>query len=129
MTCTDGPADPARMLAIDESSGRVLASRVVRADGFLSRLRGLLGRTGLEPGEALLLVPCGSIHTLGMRFPIDALFLDADGIVLRALPDLRPWRLPRPVKGATMVLEMAAGTLGPGGMPPGGRVRFDAPHA
>jgi uncharacterized membrane protein (UPF0127 family) len=117
------------MLAIDESSGRVLARRVVRADGFLSRLRGLLGRAGLEPGEALLLAPCSSIHTLGMRFSIDALFLDAEGNVLRAVPVLRPWRVPRPVKGATMVLELAAGTLGPGGMPSGGRVRFDAPHA
>ena len=129
LTCRDRPTDPPRMRAIDERSGRVLARRVVRAERFFSRLRGLLGRRSLEAGEALLLVPCGSIHTLGMRFSIDALFLDGDGVVLHALADLRPWRVPKGVRGARMVLELPAGTLAPGGTPPGSRVRFEAPHA
>jgi len=111
--------------AIDEGSGVVLATRVIRADTFLSRLRGLLGRTRLEPGEALLLAPCASIHTLGMRFPIDALFLDGGGQVLAALPRLAPWRVPAPVSGARMVLELAAGTLDAAGTAPGARVRFE----
>jgi len=112
------------MLAIDDTTGAILATRTRRADTFLARLRGLLGRSSLAEGEALLLDPCGSIHTLGMRFPIDALYLDADGTVLEALADLRPWRVPPPVRGARRVLELPAGALSRAGSARGHRVRF-----
>lgn len=112
------------MHAIDERSGAVLATRVRRADRFWTRLRGLLFRAALADDEGLLLVPCGSIHTVGMRFPIDALFLDGDGVVLHALHRVPPWRIPPPVRGARMVLELAAGTLARHGTGPGDRVRF-----
>ena len=53
-----------------------MASRVVRAETAGTRAKGLLGRAGMDPGEALWIVPCSSIHTFFMRFPIDVLFLD-----------------------------------------------------
>jgi uncharacterized membrane protein (UPF0127 family) len=62
------------------------------ADRPFSRLRGLIGRRGLVPGEGLLLKPTPSIHTWFMRFPIDAVFLDADLRVLGVSPELPPWR-------------------------------------
>jgi uncharacterized protein len=114
--------------AVDRTTGAVLAARTVRADRFLPRLIGLLGRAGLAQGEGLLLEPCSSIHTLGMRFPIDVLFLDAEGAVLRALRDVAPWRVPAPVRGARMVLELPAGTLARTGTIDGNLVLLAAPQ-
>src|SRR5918995_6042784 len=70
-----------------------LASRASLADSFWRRLRGLLGRDGLRAGEGLVIVPCTSVHMLGMRFPLDVLHLDRSGTVLRALPNLKPGQL------------------------------------
>ncbi len=75
------------------------------------RMRGLLGRDHLEPDRALWIRPCKSIHTFGMRFVIDAAFLDREGRVVRAYPALAPSRLTRVVWSAAGVLELAAGVL------------------
>ena len=88
--------------------GRVVLERCAVADGFLTRLRGLLGRRGLEAGEGLLLSPSSSVHTVFMRFPIDVVFLDRGLRVLGVVPNLRPWRLAGR-RGARHVLELAAG--------------------
>src|SRR5207237_1433735 len=73
--------------------------------------RGLLGRSGLPQGEALLIEPCASIHTLFMRFPIDAVFLSRELLVVRAISALRPWRATRFHRGAAMAVELPEGTL------------------
>jgi uncharacterized membrane protein (UPF0127 family)/CheY-like chemotaxis protein len=78
------------------------------ADGPLSRMRGLLGRSGLANGEGMLLSPAPSIHTAFMRFPIDAVFLDRELQVLGIVEQLRPWRVASRRK-ARAVLELAAG--------------------
>ena len=67
---------PALSAALDENSLTVVAERVKRADTFATRLVGLLGRAGLQEDEGLWISPCRGIHTMGMRFAIDALFLD-----------------------------------------------------
>jgi uncharacterized membrane protein (UPF0127 family) len=61
---------------VNQSSDAVLAERVSLANTFVARARGLLGREGLVPGEGLVIEPCGSVHTVGMAFPIDVLHLD-----------------------------------------------------
>jgi uncharacterized membrane protein (UPF0127 family) len=71
-------------------------------------MKGLLGRGSLGDGEGLLLRPAGSIHTAFMRFPIDAVFLDADLEVLRVESNLRPWRISAQ-RGAKAVVELPAG--------------------
>jgi len=78
------------------------------ADGFFSRMRGLLGRRNLPDEGCLLIRPAGSIHTFFMRFPIDALFLDKELRVLAVSSDLQPWRVAWR-RGASVVVEMAAG--------------------
>ncbi len=83
--------------------------RIEVADRPLDRMRGLLGRDGLADGEGLLLRPAGSIHTFFMRFPIDAVFLDEDLVVLGTSEHLGPWATAGR-KGAKAVLEVAAGT-------------------
>ena len=87
--------------------GEVLATLEV-ADGAHARGKGLLGRDGVE--GALLLQPAKSVHTLGMRFPIDVAFLDKDMVVLRVVT-MRTWRLGRPVAKAAAVLEAEAGAF------------------
>lgn len=62
------------------------------AESVLARLRGLIGRTGLDRGKGLLIPKCNCIHTLFMRFPIDATFLDRNGRVVKTVRDIRPWR-------------------------------------
>jgi uncharacterized membrane protein (UPF0127 family) len=91
-----------------DENGTVVCDRCVVARNPLSRMRGLLGRAGLEGGEGILLDPARSIHTAFMRFPIDAVFLDADRRVLSVARDLRPWRAAGK-RGARAVLELPAG--------------------
>lgn len=78
---------------------------VVAASAWL-RLRGLLARprSWLAPDEALVLVPCASIHTFGMRWPVDAAFADARGVVLASFHALEPGSLAS-CPGAVVALE------------------------
>ena len=85
----------------------VAAGRV--ADTFWSRVRGLIGSNPLAPGEGLLIVPCNSIHTHFMRFPIDVLYVNADQVVVGIDHSLPPWRIGRVHRGAHFVLELPAG--------------------
>ena len=78
------------MKLLNRRNGAVLAEQIERAVTWRARLRGLLGRGGLAGGSALVIEPCTSIHTLFMKFSIDALFLSADGRVIRAISGLRP---------------------------------------
>ena len=61
--------------------------------GFFERMRGLLGRDGLPEGEVFVFPHCGSVHTFGMRFAIDVVFLDRDGRVLSIRENVRPGRV------------------------------------
>ena len=87
--------------------GEVLASLDV-ARTRSARSKGLLGRDGI-PG-ALWIEPCRSVHTLGMRFPIDVAFCDADGVVLR-LVTMPRHRVSRLVLKARAVVEAEAGAF------------------
>jgi hypothetical protein len=87
--------------------GRVLATVEV-ADSLAERARGLLGRDGIE--GALLLPRVRSVHTLGMRFPIDVAFLDRDWKVVDAVTMGR-YRLGRPRFAARRVVEAEAGAF------------------
>ena len=92
----------------NSTTGRPVAERVLLANTSLTRLRGLLGRRGLAPTEALWLRPCNGVHTLGMAFAIDAIFLDKQLRVVKLVENLRPFRVTRPHLAAHSVLEMAA---------------------
>ncbi len=113
-----------RFRAVNESNGHLLADRSERAARVMQRLRGLLGRDALAKGEGLHIVPCNSIHTFFMRFPIDVLFLDESGTVLRALDAIPPWRATRVYAKARSVLELPAGTLAETSTRAGDRVAF-----
>ncbi|HEY9844418.1 MAG TPA: DUF192 domain-containing protein [Candidatus Obscuribacterales bacterium] len=89
-----------------QADGSLLLPRVQRADSFMLRLRGLLGRSELDPDEGLLIVPCNSVHTIGMGFDIAVLFLSSEQRILHLIPELPPWRMSPVVLGARSVLEL-----------------------
>lgn len=82
--------------------------RVRRATNFLTRARGLLFGPALDADEALLIAPCSSIHTFGMRYPIDVVFLDRHARVVQVSPEVGARRI-RFGRGAVAVLELRAG--------------------
>lgn len=88
--------------------GRVVVEHCLVAARPLRRMRGLLGRRELPPGEGILLTPAASIHTFFMRFPIDAVFLDRKHVVVDIARDVRPWRTVGR-RRAHAVLELPAG--------------------
>jgi uncharacterized membrane protein (UPF0127 family) len=88
---------------------RTLATHVEVADSFGARLLGLMFRRGLPAGAGLLLFPCNSVHTWFMRFPIDVLYLDSTGRVVKVVLSMRPWRFGPVVREARQVLELPAG--------------------
>jgi uncharacterized membrane protein (UPF0127 family) len=118
-----------RLVARNASLNTVIADRVGVAATRRSRAVGLLSRTGLEPGEALWIVPSRGVHTWGMRFTIDVLALDEDGTVIDCVPNLKPWRVRLPRKGTAGVLELPAGTLAASGTTVGHHVLLEVAEA
>ena len=97
-----------KTISLRTEDGRVVCERCLVADNALTRMRGLLGRRGLESGEGLLIRPAGSIHTFFMRFPIDVVFVSRAGEVLKVARNVRPWRTAA-ARGAKVVIELGAG--------------------
>ncbi|WP_305825412.1 DUF192 domain-containing protein [Massilia brevitalea] len=97
--------------------------RVALADGFLTRLRGLMLAPPLAPDAGLLLTRCASVHCAFMRQAIDVVYLDAAGAVLKCVPRVKPWRASAadPRSGARHTLELAAGAIERLGVKPGDR--------
>ena len=92
----------------NQTRDTVLADRADIADTAAKRNTGLLKRTGLAPGEGLWIVPCPAVHTIGMKFPIDVVFLSRDKKVLKIRRVMKKWRMAMCL-GARSVLELPAG--------------------
>jgi len=99
-----------RMLVQNETRHSVLAELADVADTSAKRRKGLLGRDSLPTGHGLWIVPCESVHTYGMRFPIDVLYLDRKKRVRKLRRAMPPWRLSLCLS-AHSVLELPAGTI------------------
>jgi protein-S-isoprenylcysteine O-methyltransferase Ste14/uncharacterized membrane protein (UPF0127 family) len=108
--------------ACDATRGVVVVERLRPAHTHWARLRGLLGRGPLAPGDGLWLRPCRQVHTFGLRDPIDVAFLDEGGRVLHVVEALAPWRISPYVAAAASVLELPAGTLARAGVCVGTRL-------
>lgn len=88
----------------------VLVSSLSLAGNGRARIKGLLGRDGLSAGEGLWILPCEAVHTFGMRFPIDLVYLDRKKRIRKLQSAVPPWRLSA-CFSAHSVLELAAGTI------------------
>ncbi len=104
--------------------GAVLAAGAELAGTSRQRRTGLLKRESLPAGEGLWIAPCEGVHTFGMRFAIDVLFLDRRGAVLKARPHMGPGRMSLCV-WAHSVLELPAGTIAATGTKTGDRLEFE----
>ena len=109
----------------NETRETCVCSFVEVAGDLWHRMKGLLGRDGLPEGHGLLILSCNSIHTFFMRFPIDVVFLDGKGSVVRIRKDLKPFRCCSGGIRARMVLEMAAGEIDESVTRVGDRLRMD----
>jgi len=96
-----------KTVSLKTVEGQVVCERCLVADSPWPRMRGLLGRRGLESGEGLLLKPAGSVHTFFMRFPIDVVFLSREGDVLKVARALPAWRVAG-ARRAKAALELGA---------------------
>lgn len=99
------------MPALNLTKKTWLATTVRKADNFFTRLVGLLRRQSLGPEEALWLIPSKGVHTIGMKFPIDVVFLDRTNRVIATVCDLPPTRISRFHMGAHSVLELPRGVI------------------
>jgi hypothetical protein len=105
------PAVPDSPLRVTNPSREsILATHLEIAGSGSTRRKGLLGRDGLAPGEGLWIVPCESVHTFFMRFPIDLVYLDRENRIRKVRSAVGAWRMSA-CFSAHSVLELPAGTV------------------
>jgi hypothetical protein len=102
-----------RGYAFNRTRTTYLATNLLIARTHWSRFRGLMATDSsrFPPGVGLWIRPSHGIHTFAMRFPIDAVYLDREGIVIHIEEDLKPWRLAAVRVQAASVLEVPTGTI------------------
>ncbi len=90
-----------------DEQGAVVVERLRVARSFGFRFAGLMLRGDFPANEAILF-PGGDIHSFFMRFPLDLLFVDDEGVILKAARGMKPWRVRRTVRGCRGIIEMKA---------------------
>lgn len=88
----------------------VILNDLSLCDTYFKRLRGLMG-LDVDKESGVIILPCNSIHTMFMKEPIDVLFLDDNGIIIKTLWNVAPWRIIGIVKEAVSVVEGKAGVF------------------
>lgn len=104
------PGQVAKVRVTNITRNTQIATSVEIAESGAKRSKGLLGRKGLGPGEGLWIVPCEAIHTFGMQFAIDLVYLDREYRIRKIRKNVRPWRLSACLS-AHSVIELAAGAI------------------
>ena len=107
---------------VNVTQNSVLADNARVADGFVSRLVGLLTSPPLQPGEGLIIDPCTSIHMFGMQFPIDVVFFDKQWNVVGLVESICPGQISSMFPKAKCCVELPAGTIADTGTKVGDRV-------
>ena len=113
---------------VRNAAGDVVCERCEIPKSSFGRMRGLLGRSGLEPGGGMLIDAAPSVLTFFMRFPIDVVFLDRDCTVVRVVHALKPWRVAG-ARRAVAALELPAGTAAEARLEEGDVLVLEEPEA
>ncbi len=108
----------AEFATVRTAEGTILCERCELPRSSFARMRGLLGRDGLEPGTGMLIDSAPSVHMFFMRFPIDVVFLDRDRKVVGVRHGLQPWRVAG-ARRAVAALELPAGAAAAAGVETG----------
>lgn len=111
------------MKLVNETRGNTLGDRIEVADTSWTRLRGLLGRKGIDAGGGLWIRPCSGVHMFFMTFPIDVVGLDKNLRVIRLWSRLAPWRMTAVSLKMTSALELPAGRVDTCGIQLGDQLR------
>lgn len=104
------PTVEVRFLVRNLTRNTILATCLEQAGTGAARSKGLLGRKGLPPGGGLWIVPCESVHTFWMQFPIDLVYIDRKKRVKKLRSNVSPWRLSACLS-AHSIIELPAGTI------------------
>lgn len=93
----------------NRTKGTRVADQVRLADTFWQRLKGLLGTKLLPLGHGLIIKPCSSVHTFGMGYPIDVLFVDGNHCIVKIVDNMFPSKMSMATR-SQYVVELPAGT-------------------
>jgi len=123
LTSSRAATQEIRLQALNLTRQTVLATCMEVANSGAKRNKGLLGRKLLTPGEGMWIVPCESVHTFFMQFPIDLIYLDREHRIRKLRSGVPPWRLSACLS-AHSVLELPAGTINNTNTKPGDKLEF-----
>ena len=112
-----------RVTVRNQTRGTDLGDLELR-DGYLGRLRGLLGRRSLAPGDGIVISPCSSVHMFFMLLSLDVVYLDRDRRVVKTVSRLRPFAVSLGGRGARITLELPTGTIASSGTQTGDTIAW-----
>jgi len=107
---------------INQRNGNIVSLQTRVANTWIKRLVGLLPEKKLNEGDGLWIQPCSSIHTIGMRFPIDVVFLDKNHRIKKLGKSVKPFRFCASLKGTKSVLELPVGSIVSAGLQRGDKL-------
>lgn len=100
-----------KAVVINRDNSNIIVEQGELANTFLTRLKGLLGRRIMNPGEGLLIYPCDMIHSIGMKMEIDVLFVSQDNRILHIIERMVPNRISKHIKDSCYVVELPSGQV------------------
>jgi uncharacterized membrane protein (UPF0127 family) len=99
------------MIVTNNTRGTLIGETIEVAESASQKVKGLLGRPGLDDGHGMLFKGAGSLHTLFMRFPIDVIYTDREGKVVKAVKAVRPFKLVTAPLRCHYALELPSGAI------------------
>lgn len=109
---------------VNLTKGNTVLEKLEIADSFKARLKGLLGRDDLEREEGLIIKPCNSVHTIGMKIPIDVAFVDSENEIIHIIDSMFPGKLSPIIKKSKYVIEVNAGVFKAKGLEIGDKIEY-----
>jgi len=94
----------------NNTKNKIIAYRSLLANTFWRRLKGLLGTKALPLGVGLIIKPCNSVHTIGMKYSIDVLFVDCNHYIIKKMENMKPGQVSMAL-GSCYVIELPVGTI------------------
>lgn len=113
-----------KVKVFNESQNTLLLEEAELADSFFLRLKGLLGRSSLQVGSGMIIMPCKAVHTVGMNFKIDVAFIDKNNYVCHIINSMEPYRFSPTIKKAHYVIEAPPETFKNARTKIGERIKF-----
>lgn len=98
-----------KIMVINRNNNNIIVEQGELANTFFNRLKGLLGRKTIYPGEGLLIYPCDMVHSIGMRMEIDVLFVSKDNRIVHIIERMIPNRISKQIENSCYVLELPSG--------------------